>query len=202
MRVILRTPMRRDRRSERGAALVEMAVVLPLLVLLVFGLVEFGLLFREKMTIASAATSSARTGATMGARDEADIRILQALEAGLYDQVDASVLISVDIFKANETTGVKDATNVNTYYFAPATACRWNPCPDPDDPTFAYGGSWVPSGRDTTLDPGGGGLDVLGVEIVYHHTAATNLIPGVDRDLTERALVRLEPDVFGTPTGP
>jgi hypothetical protein len=38
---------------------------------------------------------------------------------------------------------------------------------------------------------------VLGVEILYHHTAATNLIPGVDRDLSERALVRLEPDVFG-----
>jgi len=48
------------------------------------------------------------------------------------------------------------------------------------------------------LDPAGGGLDVLGVEITYHHTAVSGLIPGVDRDLTERALVRLEPSTFGT----
>jgi len=188
--------------NERGAALVEMAVVMPLLILLVFGLVEFGLLFREKMTIASAATSSARTGATMGAREEADIRILQALEAGLYDQVDASVLISAQIFRANEITGAKDLGAVNTYVFTPAVPCKWAPCPDPAVAGYSFGGSWVPTSRDTTLDPGGGGLDVLGVEILYHHTAATNLIPGVDRNLSERALVRLEPDVFGTPATP
>jgi Flp pilus assembly protein TadG len=64
------------RLGERGAALVEMAMVLPLLVLLVFGIVEYGLLFKEKLTIAAAATSSARTGATMGARAEADFAIL------------------------------------------------------------------------------------------------------------------------------
>jgi Flp pilus assembly protein TadG len=71
--------------GERGAALVEMAILLPLLIVLVFGIIEYGLLFKEKLTIAAAATSSARTGATMGTRAEADFAILQALEAGLYD---------------------------------------------------------------------------------------------------------------------
>lgn len=47
-----------------------MAIVLPLLF---FGIVEYGKLFREKLTIASAATSAARTGATMGTRAEADL---------------------------------------------------------------------------------------------------------------------------------
>ncbi|MCB1247385.1 MAG: hypothetical protein KDB69_08970, partial [Acidimicrobiia bacterium] len=84
--------------------------------------------------------------------------------------------------------------------FTPLVPCRWTPCPDPADGSFAYGGPWIPSSRDTTLDPTGGGLDVLGIEVRYHHTAVTNLIPGVDRDLTERALIRLEPDVFGTAT--
>jgi hypothetical protein len=78
--------------------------------------------------------------------------------------------------------------------------CKWNPCPDPALGPVTYGNpsDWGdPAGRDTTLDPGGGGLDVLGVEVFYHHTAVTNMIPGVDRDLSERALVRLEPDAFG-----
>ena len=76
--------MRKHKDKERGAALVEMAMVLPLLVLLVFGIVEYGLLFKERLTIASAASSAARTGATMGTRDEADMAILRALEAGLF----------------------------------------------------------------------------------------------------------------------
>lgn len=189
------------RLGERGAALVEMAIVLPLLVLLVFGIIEYGLLFKEKLTIAAAATSSARTGATMGTRAEADFAILQALEAGLYDQVDTGVLISVDIFKAVPTTGVK-TTFVNTYTYEPSNpACKWDPCPDPAPGNFeGYGvpGNWPPADRVTTLLPGGGGLDVLGIEVIYHHSAVTNLIPGVERDFAELARVRLEPDVFGT----
>jgi Flp pilus assembly protein TadG len=193
----LATGLRPRGSRERGAALVEMAVVLPLLILLVFGMVEFGLLFREKMTVASAATSAARTGATMGNREAADIRILQALEAGLYDQVDASVIISVDIFRAVTATGVKTG-DANTYVYDPTTTCIWVPCPDPLDPGYVVPSLWNPVDRDATLDPGGGGLDVLGVEILYFHTAVTGLIPGVERELTERALVRLEPNVFGT----
>ncbi|MGB5730412.1 MAG: TadE/TadG family type IV pilus assembly protein [Acidimicrobiia bacterium] len=180
---------------ERGAVMVEMALILPLLLLLVIGSIEFGLLFHERLTIASAASSAARTGATMGIRDEADYAIRQALEAGLYDQVDTSVIIRVDIFRADPITGQKTG-DYDRYLYQPLSAtCKWFPCPD-----IAQGGapagSWVPSSRDNTLDEGGGGLDVLGVEIIYHHEAVSGFIPGMDRDLTERALVRLEPGVI------
>ncbi|MEA3502293.1 MAG: TadE/TadG family type IV pilus assembly protein, partial [Actinomycetota bacterium] len=170
--------------GERGASAVEFAIVLPVLVLILFGIFEYGLLFREKLTIASAAASSARTGATMGTRAEADFAILQALEAGLYDQVDSSVLIQVDIFKANPITGAKTAVLNRYTYVAANVGCKWNPCPDPSLGAVTYGvpSDWGdPAGRDTTLNPGGGGLDVLGVEVFYHHTAVTALIPGVDR---------------------
>jgi hypothetical protein len=137
---------------------------------LVFGIAEYGLVFKEKLTIAAAATSSACTGATMGTRAEADYAILQALEAGSYDQVDTSVLISVDIFKATPSTGVK-TTFVDTYTYDPSNpACKWEPCPDPTPGNFegyfeGYGvpGNWPPAGCVTTLLPGGGGLDVLGL---------------------------------------
>ena len=174
--------------------MVEMAVILPLLLLLVIGTIEFGLLFHERLTVASAASSAARTGATMGIRDEADFAILQALEAGLYKQVDPAVIIRVDIFKADPISGSKTGSYDRYFYQPLATGCKWSPCPDlaEDGPS----GTWVPSTRDTTLDEGGGGLDVLGVEIVYHHSAVSGMIPGIDRDITERALVRLEPGVI------
>ena len=185
---------------ERGAVMVEMALVLPLLLLLVIGIIEFGLLFHERLTVASAASSAARTGATMGIRDEADFAILQALEAGLYDQVDPAVIIQVDIFRAHPMSGAKTG-DYDRYSYLPlaTTGCKWDPCPDlaEDGPQ----GFWVPSTRDTTLDEGGGGLDVLGVEIIYHHSAVSGMIPGIERDLTERALVRLEPGVIEATSG-
>lgn len=185
-------------KREDGATLVEMAFVLPVLILLIFGALEFGLAFKERLTISSAANSAGRTGATMGTREDADIRILEAIEVGLYDQVDPSVIVKVDIFRANPVTGAK-TSDVNSYLFnAAAAGCKWTPCPDPDNPPYAFGGGWVPSSRDTTLNPGGGGLDVLGVEITYHHSPVSNIIPYLERDFVERALVRLEPDVFGS----
>jgi len=194
------TWIRRPKKRERGAALVEMAVVLPLLMLLIFGIIEFGLLFRERLTIASAASSSARTGATMGTRPDADLAILQALEAGLYNQADPSVLIRVDIFLANPVTGQKTGSYNRYTYVSTNVSCKWDPCPDPSLGPVTYGtpSLWGdPIVRNVTLDPNGTGLDVLGVEIVYHHSAITNLIPLIERDITERALVRLEPNVFG-----
>jgi Flp pilus assembly protein TadG len=191
-------PFRRRRgdRSERGAVAVEMAIVTPLLVLLIFGIIEFGLFFRESLTIASAVTSAARTGATMGTRAEADLAILQALEAGLYDQVDTSVIISVEIFEANPVTGDRTGFYDRYEYVPTNVTCKWFPCPDPD--VDGAVGSWTPDVRDTTLKPGGGGLDVLGIELTYHHSTITKMIPVIDGDFTERALVRLEPALFGS----
>ena len=187
--------------SEEGATLIEMAFVLPVLILLIFGSLEFGLAFKERLTIASAASSAGRTGATMGNRAEADIRILEAIEVGLYDQIDIGVIVSVEIFNADPVTGANvGPSNLYTFDGLDPT-CKWIPCPDPAHGSFTGYPGWDITLRDTTLEPSGGGLGVLGVEVIYHHTPVTNILTYLDRDFTERALVRLEPDVFGT-SGP
>lgn len=48
------------RQGERGASLVEFAVVLPLLILLVFGIMEAGWLFAQQVEIRNAAREGAR----------------------------------------------------------------------------------------------------------------------------------------------
>jgi hypothetical protein len=48
--------------TESGAALVEFAIVLPFLLLLLFGIVEFGLLFYNKQVLTNASREGARAG--------------------------------------------------------------------------------------------------------------------------------------------
>ncbi len=55
------TPSRR--REERGAAVVEFAIVLPLLVLLVFGIVEFAIAYNRQQGLHAAAREGARVAA-------------------------------------------------------------------------------------------------------------------------------------------
>ena len=56
-----RTRIRHDQRHQRGTAVVEMAVVTPLLLALVFGVIEFGWVFMVRQTLANAAREGCRT---------------------------------------------------------------------------------------------------------------------------------------------
>lgn len=60
-------------RLRRGAAVVEMAVVTPLLLMLMFGIIEFGWVFMVQETITNAAREAARVAVLQGST-EADIQ--------------------------------------------------------------------------------------------------------------------------------
>jgi Flp pilus assembly protein TadG len=49
-----------NQRSERGAAAVEFALVMPLLLLLVFGIIEFGLVFNRYISMTHASREGVR----------------------------------------------------------------------------------------------------------------------------------------------
>ncbi len=50
-------------KSEKGASAVEFALILPILIILVFGIVEFGIAFNNYITITHAAREGARIAA-------------------------------------------------------------------------------------------------------------------------------------------
>lgn len=60
-------------RSERGAELIEFALVFPLLLLVVLGIVDFGFLFQRMEVITNAAREGARIAVLPGYQ-EADVR--------------------------------------------------------------------------------------------------------------------------------
>jgi Flp pilus assembly protein TadG len=70
-------------RREDGQAMVEFAIVLPLLLLLVTGMIQFGLLFNKYITLTDAARNGAQTLAIgRGLSDPCDAAVLQTLQSG------------------------------------------------------------------------------------------------------------------------
>lgn len=58
--------MRRRTESNRGQALVETALVLPLVLMILLGIAQFGLIMNAQLTLQNAAREGARMGATGG----------------------------------------------------------------------------------------------------------------------------------------
>jgi Flp pilus assembly protein TadG len=58
---------RRTRQARRGAHIVEMALVLPILIMVVFGIIEFSRANQIRQTVKQAAYEGARVGITLDA---------------------------------------------------------------------------------------------------------------------------------------
>ncbi len=199
------------RRSERGAALVEMALVAPLLLVLLFGIIELGIAFKDRLTIGNGTQSAVRVVSAMGQQTDADLRLLQSFEQTLSALPGNGVGIVkyVDVFKADafgNPVGGCPGGSCNRYFYVYADGtgplCDWNPCPDP---SAGYSGwNWAPTDRSVEV----GSLDVVGVRMIYGHTWITGgflPLPDVKCDngspptncWTDTALMRMEPQQFG-----
>lgn len=75
------TDLRRFRTAEDGASAVEFAIVLPILVLLVFGIIEFGLAYNHYVSITHAAREGVRQ-ASVGKSDDV-VRDKARMSAGM-----------------------------------------------------------------------------------------------------------------------
>lgn len=170
------------KRSERGASMVEFAIVAPLLLLLVMGMVEYGLAFKARLTIASASREGARVGSSAGTDASADYYILQAVETALSGAIDRS--------KITEVVVQKPGGSPSTAYRPVATVCGWNPCPKFGDPSYSVP-NWNPASRSVSIAT----LDKIEVLVRLDHTWVTGFVPGLTgtRVFTERTTMRLEP---------
>ncbi len=183
--------------------MVEFAIIATLLFTLLFGIIEFGFAFRDRLTIANATQSAARVGASMGNNPEADMRILLALESSLSTLPNSGIGIVryADIFRAKDD-GTPDGgcpgSNCTRYTYSPgfSPTCDWSPCPE--NPAVVV---WTP--RDDALPI----LDVLGLEIGYAHDWLTDFLPLQDVSCTSpgvncwsnTAIMRIEPQIFEAP---
>lgn len=80
--------------DDTGSELVELAVVLPILVLIIAGIIDFGFLFQRYEVVTNAAREGARLGSLADDYTNPDIisRVRGYLDAGGLDGTSANVL--------------------------------------------------------------------------------------------------------------
>ena len=87
--------MRKRIRSERGAALIEAAFTLPLLLFVSVGIIEFGRAFQTWQIVTNAAREGARVAVLPGmSNDMVKTRVQNYLNLGINDPQTATITIS------------------------------------------------------------------------------------------------------------
>jgi Flp pilus assembly protein TadG len=170
----------------RGATMVEVAMVFPLMILLTVTLLELGLAFRDFLTVSFTARDAARVGSLAGNDPDADCDLIQSVVAGFGPSGVDGVVIK--IFKANEGTGNPEVGKTNTWTLTSG---------DPTDCTdWTVLETWPSTTRQVNVGPSTK-LDILGVSIETTHEWITGLPPWRgEMDINRTALQRLEPEAF------
>lgn len=179
-----------NRNGERGATIVEFALVFPMIIMLVMGVAEFSLAFGDWLTISHASREGARAGATAANDITADIQALTAVEQALTGNGLQSII--------NVRISDPDGVDSTTYVYTGNVTCAWTPCPDPyagAPPLYAppyQAPNYLPETRDVTAPTPGR----IKVSITLTHEWFTGLFASTST-WTSDTIMRLEPRVFG-----
>jgi len=156
------------RRRSRGQGLVEFAVSVPVFVLLLFGMLEFGFAFSHNLTLEYATREGARVGAALGPGTtnvpcaQVDDQVIAAVQRVLTSPgspVDINRISSIRIYKAASSGAPLGSSTTNTWI--PGTG------PTVDGVPLKFKSSvvnWSACSRNN-----GGSPDSIGISLVYSY---------------------------------
>ena len=190
-----------DGNRQRGAAMVEFVLIAPLLVLITAAIFEFGLAFRDSMTLSNALRSGARVGSNAGRERQADYTILKSVEAAMTEFPTAQVE-RIIVYKASTSNSdVPAACLAITGSGGVTGSCNVYQSSDLARPLSDFGGTtscsgtspdryWCPTSRQNQQALG---ADYLGVWMQIRYRYVTRVFPGTGITITDHAIMRLEP---------
>jgi Flp pilus assembly protein TadG len=181
--------------EQRGAALLEFALVAPILILLVFGIVEYGMFFKDYLTVSNTTRAGARVGSAAGSNADADYQILQSVKtAAAALPGGASSIERITIYRSASTGGAPTSTCQTTS--SAADRCNVYTADALTQPVTRFGcgpGSldsvWCPTTRQ---DSQAIGPDYIGVWVKTTHSFITRMF-GTSRTITDTVVMRIEP---------
>lgn len=185
---------KRGRRSERGAVLIEAAIVMPLLFVILFGILEWGLVFRASLTLSESTRAGARVAAALP-RNPAYSEVAAAAVSGRLANagVPEDQIRILVIYKADPNTGGlygggssdSDIENCSDDCFR----YTWDPALD-EFVLVAGSPEWTAA--EQAACGGDDSTDYIGIYVAADHQYVTGLF-GSGIGLSERTVMRLEP---------
>jgi TadE-like protein len=187
----------RQQDQERGASLLEFALVAPVLLLLTFGAFEYGMFFKDYLTVSNTTRAGARVGSAAGSSADADYQILQAVKAAATALPGGSNSIQqISIYRSAAAGG--GPTNTCQSTSSAADRCNVYTAAAFAQPVSKFGcgpGSidavWCPTTRE---DSQAVGPDHIGVWVRTTHGFVTKLF-GTAKTITDHVVMRIEPKV-------
>ena len=170
-----RGPAPRRARGDDGAAMVEAAIVMPLLMLLVFGIIEWGLAFLSATSTNSASRSGARTASALTLNTTYADQARLAVEQNLKGALPFATPQELWIYRVCGTNCIKYTWNGSS--FANAT------------------GTWPAASMQVCGLPST--FDSVGVYLKVQHNFVTNFF-GASKQIAEHTVMRLEPQTADT----
>ena len=186
--------------GDKGATLIESAIVTPVLLLFIFGIFEFGFAFRNYLGVANSTRDAAREASVAANVLDADYRMMRAIErasAALPDEVIERIVIWEASGPSDDVPpicaeGTPSHGLCNVYSGSDLTmpkvhfGCQEIALGDPVDSPDRF---WCPGDREVSV---GSGLDYVGVYIRITHRYITGLF-GDDIVVEDQMVLKVEP---------
>ena len=185
-------------RRSRGAAVLEMVLVTPLLLLLLFGVGEFGLAYVSGNKVEGAVSAAARVASSQGSVDDADRAVLMQVRASLPSELLANVE-RVVVYRSDNAGYIHPQCLSNTPQSGVSGWCNVYSGTTVRNVTGAtvLGGAqnfWEPDDRLDTL---AGPPDYIGVLVETRHDDFSGTFWRDGFDLERRSVYRIQPDING-----
>ncbi len=199
------------RRSDRGVALVETAMVALLLIGLVTATFELGMAWRTSITNAQAARAGARVASSQGVARLTDHAAILAVSAGLRS-ADSATINKIVIFRSTSSDGAvpsscltssalssggNSSSRCNVYSTSRIAQIVSNPSSTESNFAGTCSGSsqwdrfWCPANRNN-VQLSSGGLDYVGVYVEIAHPTFSKVF-GDNITITDTSVMRIEP---------
>ena len=176
----------RLKRDERGSALVEMALLLPILILVVFGIIEWSSAYHDASVTADAARAGGRMASAESLNSSYATNAASAV-ASILSTLPSTTPQEMWVYKANSNGYPGNGTDFSTC----STNCikyLWQPASKTFNTASPSGGGWPASSQQVCTEP----FDEVGIYIKINHGFITNLF-GATVTLSDHAVFRLEP---------
>jgi Flp pilus assembly protein TadG len=193
-----RLVQRRDPRED-GQAIVEFALVFPVLLLLIVGLIEFSFVLNSRNTVGFASRDAAMLAAEGGSKAGTDCVVLSAIDRDIVSPARAIRVTGVEVFWS-DANGAQIGSNANVYSRTGSTTCTYGDGTSITVPYTLSTAGYIEDVRCDVIGGCGGGhteLDIVGVRVTYQHSWLTSFarMTGSGITFTQTTAMRIEPQL-------